>query len=365
MSTRPTVRRRPTARRRPAVRRALTGCTVAVVTALAVTVTAPAASAADVETAREQVAQLGRDVEAAAAEYAQVEARLTSQRERAAAAEARASSQARLVSDMEAEAALAVETYKRGSVDPGLSLLASGGLDVLTSTSTLTLLTERRSLSLNDVREAQTELDRRRGQEKEQLAEVEALTTDLAERRADIEARLQGAQDLLAAAEAEEQARLAAEGARAQEQASRDARSNEDAAAVPSPAPGGSGRFIRPLQGAVRSPFGWRIHPVYGERRLHKGEDIPSPCGTPVMAAGDGTVVSATWDGSYGNIITVDHGDGTSTAYAHLEGFAVTSGPVSQGEVIAYVGTTGLSTGCHTHFEVREDGEPVDPRGYL
>jgi murein DD-endopeptidase MepM/ murein hydrolase activator NlpD len=126
------------------------------------------------------------------------------------------------------------------------------------------------------------------------------------------------------------------------------------------------GRLRMPIQGRLSSPYGYRIHPVYGVRKLHTGVDLSASSGTPIHAAGDGAVVfSGRW-GGYGNCVILDHGGGTATLYGHCSRLAVSAGQsVTQGQTIAYVGSTGLSTGPHLHFEVRRDGHPVDPMGYL
>jgi len=123
--------------------------------------------------------------------------------------------------------------------------------------------------------------------------------------------------------------------------------------------PSSSG-LIWPVNGPVTSPFGYR----WG--RLHAGIDIGVPYGTPIHAAASGTVVLAGWVGGYGNYTCIDHGGGMATCYAHQSSFAVSTGEhVTQGQVIGYVGSTGHSFGPHLHFEVRINGNPVDPLGYL
>jgi murein DD-endopeptidase MepM/ murein hydrolase activator NlpD len=118
--------------------------------------------------------------------------------------------------------------------------------------------------------------------------------------------------------------------------------------------------LIWPVNGPVTSPFGYR----WG--RLHAGIDIGVPYGTPIHAAAAGTVVLAGWTGGYGNYTCIDHGGGLATCYAHQSAFAISAGAVvSQGQVIGYVGNTGHSFGAHLHFEVRINGTPVDPLGYL
>lgn len=350
--------------RPPTTRAALSAATL-VTALLTFSFLAPAAQAVDVDEAREQVKQLGAEVESAAAEYNEVEARLEAQRSRVEAAEARIASQTAAIEKLQLElATLAVETFKRGGVDPELSLLATGGLGLSSGGSTLTVLAERRSLSITDLQDAQDELERMRSDAQTDLDEVVTLEADLAARRADIEKKLDDAKGVLAVAEAEEQARIAAEEARRQSEASRSSRDSSAGTILPT----GNGVLATPTPGR-QSAYGWRTHPVYGDRRFHSGMDIITGCGTPVVAAADGVVQSARWDGSYGNIIVVQHaepgGGALTTAYAHLSSFGRTSGSVSRGEVIGYVGTTGLSTGCHLHFEVRVNGDDQDPARYI
>jgi murein DD-endopeptidase MepM/ murein hydrolase activator NlpD len=116
----------------------------------------------------------------------------------------------------------------------------------------------------------------------------------------------------------------------------------------------------------VVSPFGYRIHPIYGDRRLHTGVDFDASEGTPIHAAESGTVVSAGWMGGYGNATIIDHGNGLATLYAHQSAILVSGGQhVTRGQVIGRVGCTGACTGPHLHFEVRVNGTPVDPMPYL
>jgi murein DD-endopeptidase MepM/ murein hydrolase activator NlpD len=131
-----------------------------------------------------------------------------------------------------------------------------------------------------------------------------------------------------------------------------------------------TGAIASPVAGApVTSEFGWRIHPIYGDERFHAGIDLGVPTGTPVQAADGGTVTFAGVSGSmtsgYGQLVIVDHGNGRETWYAHLDNMNVKEGQqLAQGDVLGQVGSTGGSTGPHLHFEVRENGEPVDPRQY-
>jgi murein DD-endopeptidase MepM/ murein hydrolase activator NlpD len=125
-----------------------------------------------------------------------------------------------------------------------------------------------------------------------------------------------------------------------------------------------------PVVGYVSSEFGMRFHPVYKRWSLHDGLDIAAPCGTPVRAATDGVVVASYFNSAYGNRVILDNGllqnVGVGTTYNHLSSFTVRAGErVSQGQLIGYVGTTGASTGCHLHFMVLENGDPVDPESWL
>ncbi len=128
----------------------------------------------------------------------------------------------------------------------------------------------------------------------------------------------------------------------------------------------GNHRFIWPVNGPITSPFGPRTHPITGDSRMHTGVDIGASSGTPIKAAGDGVVVMAGYNGGYGNWTLIDHGDGTATGYAHQSSIGVRIGQhVSTGEVIGQVGSTGASTGPHLHWEVRVNGTPVDPMGWV
>lgn len=121
-----------------------------------------------------------------------------------------------------------------------------------------------------------------------------------------------------------------------------------------------------PINGAVSSPFGYRVHPILGVTKLHTGIDINGSTGQPIVAAADGEVILAQTYGGYGRAVVIDHGGGMATLYAHQSQMAVSVGEtVTRGEVIGYVGCSGSCTGPHLHFEVRLSGVPVDPMQYL
>ncbi|MEY2567774.1 MAG: hypothetical protein QOE35_2303 [Actinomycetota bacterium] len=133
------------------------------------------------------------------------------------------------------------------------------------------------------------------------------------------------------------------------------------------PAISGKGIFASPIPGAaITSGFGPRVHPIYGDVRIHTGIDFRASVGTPVRAAGAGKIVYAGWRGGYGNAVIIDHGNSLATLYGHLSAINVGVGQrVARGQIIAKAGSTGLSTGPHLHFEVRANGVPVNPMGYL
>lgn len=129
----------------------------------------------------------------------------------------------------------------------------------------------------------------------------------------------------------------------------------------------GNGRLSYPIPGArITSTFGPRVHPIFGDVRMHTGIDFAGGSGVPIRAAADGVVLFAGVRGGYGNTTLIDHGGALATMYAHQSGFAVSSGArVAKGQVIGYVGSTGNSTGPHLHFEARVNGTPVNPMQYF
>jgi murein DD-endopeptidase MepM/ murein hydrolase activator NlpD len=117
-----------------------------------------------------------------------------------------------------------------------------------------------------------------------------------------------------------------------------------------------------PAQGPITSYFGYRYHPILHFTRFHAGVDIGAGFGSPIVAAGDGTVVGAGWGGGYGRVVEIAHGGGLMSLYGHMSQIVAQRGSfVHRGELIGYVGSSGLSTGPHLHFEVRQGGTPVNP----
>jgi murein DD-endopeptidase MepM/ murein hydrolase activator NlpD len=128
----------------------------------------------------------------------------------------------------------------------------------------------------------------------------------------------------------------------------------------------GGGAMSWPCYGVATSEYGYRIHPVYGTKKLHTGLDIGVSYGTPIKAAADGVVYMASWYGGYGNCVIIDHGSGITTLYGHNSSLTVKAGQkVTRGQTVAKAGSTGVSTGNHCHFEVRVNGVTQNPRNWL
>jgi murein DD-endopeptidase MepM/ murein hydrolase activator NlpD len=130
----------------------------------------------------------------------------------------------------------------------------------------------------------------------------------------------------------------------------------------------GTGTYTWPTPGYtnITSEYGMRFHPILKQRKLHTGVDIGAPMGANIVAADSGTIMYAGWMSGYGQVLIVDHGGGMSTLYAHQSSFLVKKGDnVTKGQAIGKVGSTGWSTGPHLHFEVRINGSPTNPNGYI
>ncbi len=190
------------------------------------------------------------------------------------------------------------------------------------------------------------------------IGEMEEELTQMEQESKNLEAEIQRLQE-------EERARREAERRRkeqerkAQQQAEREKAQEQAGSSQPTgwPVPGHT---------RISSPYGNRTHPVLGGTRFHSGIDIPAPTGTPIVAAASGTVIMSQYSGSYGNMIIVDHGGGLSTLYAHNSRNQVRVGQqVQAGETIALIGSTGMSTGPHLHFEVRRNGNTTNPMDWL
>ncbi|MGH9279865.1 MAG: murein hydrolase activator EnvC family protein [Acidimicrobiales bacterium] len=202
-----------------------------------------------------------------------------------------------------------------------------------------------------------------------EIAHTESLKAEVVSRKDEFQAHEQELAAESAAIEAQLRALAAAQ--RAAPPTTTPSASGATGTTAPAAAAGStarrSGGLIPPLDSiSVSSPFGYRVHPIYGTTLLHTGVDLAAASGQPIYAAASGSVVTAGWMSGYGNTVVIDHGGGLATLYAHQSALGVSSGQsVTQGQVVGRVGCTGACTGPHLHFEVRVDGTPVDPMGYI
>jgi murein DD-endopeptidase MepM/ murein hydrolase activator NlpD len=248
-------------------------------------------------------------------------------------------------------------------------LLQSQNLnDFMTRRRQLKLVYQSDRIILGDLKVHADEIDRQRRTIARQKNEIALLTQELLAQRSEVEAQAQNQQALISRLRDDREALEEAE-----EQLSRDSANIavliQQRMAVPSgrcPVVRGTGQFSYPNDGFITSSFGWRSHPILGYERFHAGVDFGSDYGSTIRAADSGVVIYADWYGGYGLSVIVDHGGGLTTLYAHSSDLYVSEGQsVQRGQAIAAVGSTGLSTGPHLHFEVRANGEPVDPMQYL
>jgi peptidoglycan DL-endopeptidase CwlO len=282
---------------------------------------------------------------------------------------------------VEARAALAdrlVQLYKADEPDVVTVILESDGFaDLLERTEFMQRVSQQDARIIDRVRQAKAEseaaekrldaLEERQRRVTAQVAqraeEVEAIKNSLVERQQQYQGVREDKQQALVSTRSDRQDLEGDLAALEREQAAVVARLQSAQSAgsqVAGPVRQGSGAFIWPVNGPVVSGFGMR----WG--RLHAGVDIAVPAGTPIHAADSGRVVLLGWTGGYGNYTCIDHGNAVSTCYAHQSGYATSMGAsVSQGQVIGSVGCTGHCFGDHLHFEVRINGAPVDPMGYL
>jgi murein DD-endopeptidase MepM/ murein hydrolase activator NlpD len=263
-----------------------------------------------------------------------------------------------------------VEIYKADQPDVLTVLLQSDGFDDLVNRyDYLTRVQDQDATIVDRVRDLRNETKATVERIRAAKREIEAKKAELHRTRVQLEQReaeLDAVRDQKAAALDQVEAtakRLEGDishlNEQIQEQLAAAASSTTSDPLPAGPIQSGSGDMIWPVNGPVVSPFGMR----WG--RLHAGIDIAVPAGTPIRAAKSGTIVLAAPTSGYGNYTCIDHGGGQSTCYAHQSSYAITSGSVSQGDVIGYVGCTGHCYGDHLHFEVRINGSPVDPMGYL
>jgi murein DD-endopeptidase MepM/ murein hydrolase activator NlpD len=270
----------------------------------------------------------------------------------------------------------AVLLYQHGDGAAMIGLLggATGSGQLVEGKHYLQRVSDKRQADASRVTRLKDQLATQQDQlahQKQAADDARAAAADEKAKLDDLAAQQQRARDAAATAEQNESSALGAAQAQhdqaesaLQAESDRIAQLALDAGGGPAL---GDGTFIRPVPGPITSPFGYRTDPITGATGFHSGLDIGAPCGTPIKAAGTGVIISAGFNsGGYGNMTLINHGNGLSTLYGHQSSIIVSEGQsVTQGQVIGYVGSTGKSTGCHLHFEVRVNGTPVDPTGYL
>ena len=316
----------------------------------------------------QQIAEASQRVDAAEAEIAAIQAQVeTVQRDID-----------RISAEIEASKgkfnASALALYKgggNGATNFTLLSTSGGAHEVIAGSKYLGENTRRFERELQRQGSLKVQLDDAQSDLRKEQAKAEDAQRVAAEERdhvTQLRTQADGERDQVTAAEQQEQ--QAIEGIRARKadfEAEYDAVQAQISASVSrgNPTPGNH-RFSWPVNGPITSPFGYRNDPVLGGNRLHAGVDIAASQGTPIKAAGDGVVKMAGVNGGYGNWTLIDHGGGLATGYGHQSRIAVSIGQhVSTGEVIGYVGSTGASTGPHLHWEVRVNGNPVDPMGWV
>jgi murein DD-endopeptidase MepM/ murein hydrolase activator NlpD len=265
-----------------------------------------------------------------------------------------------------AEAVLDIETANElGTSLQYMRTMIGEDQDAIERIATLQRRYEGMLISLGDLRAAQDEARAQRASERDRVA---GLVAEKRELEAQLAEQEQEHERLLAELDHDAEGyRAAIDDMEAQSRSIQDrlAAIADRQRARPS-SRGSSGGMQWPVNGPITSSFGYRTHPVLGYRRLHAGTDFGAGTGSPIVAAAAGTVISAGWTGGYGNATIISHGNGLATLYAHQSRLAAWSGSrVAKGQVIGYVGSTGMSTGPHLHFEVRRHGVPVDAVGFL
>jgi len=271
----------------------------------------------------------------------------------------------------------AINLYMAASAVPGVDLFSQASVaDAAAALAYSSAVFDQDTDVFTAFELLQREEERQRDQIVEKKAQTEAELRRLEEEKANLEIQRDAAANALAVAQAE-----AANVQELLDSIQRDIASAEehkdgleaDAAALEleiarlssgeGTAPSG---LSWPVNGAVTSPFGYRVHPILGVRKLHTGIDITAASGAPIAASAAGTVILAQTYGGYGRAVVIDHGGGLTTLYAHQSQIAVSVGQiVGRGALVGYVGCSGSCTGPHLHYEVREDGVPVDPLSYL
>ena len=327
-------------------------------------------ASAKVESVSERLRQIQEELRVATAEYKEVKGQLDS-------VEDKISDNTELLQKTEADLKVknkklqqrVRDIYINGQISYVDVLFgAKDFADLMTRMDVLKRIIKHDYDLIMKVREEKATVENTRAQLEKDKAEAEVLVTDAQAKRAKVADKESEQQVLLDQAiyDRDTSERMYEEIMAASQEVANMIRRSHMSSAGYSGAPAGAGGMIWPISGPITSEFGWRTHPMFGTARFHSGLDIGGDYGMPIYAAASGTVIYAGWISGYGNAVIIDHGGGVTTLYGHNDSLNVSEGEnVAQGQVIAMCGSTGNSTGPHCHFEVRENGEPVSPYGYL
>ena len=327
-------------------------------------------ASAKVESVSERLRQIQEDLRVATAEYKEVKSQLDD-------VEDKISDNTELLQKTEADLKVKNKKLQRRVRDIYINgqisyvdvlFGAKDFSDLVTRMDVLKRIIKHDYDLIMKVKEEKATVEKTRVQLEEDKAQAESLVADAQVKKSrmeDKEAEQKGLLDQ-AVYDRDTSERAYEELMAASEEVANMIRRSQMSAAGYSGAPAGAGGMIWPISGPITSEFGWRTHPIFGTSRFHSGLDIGGDYGMPIYAAAGGTVIYAGWISGYGNAVIIDHGGGVTTLYGHNDSLNVSEGEsVAQGQVIAMCGSTGNSTGPHCHFEVRENGEPVSPYGYL
>lgn len=327
-------------------------------------------ASAKVESVSERLRQIQEELRVATAEYKEVKGQLDS-------VEDKISDNTELLQKTEADLKVknkklqqrVRDIYINGQISYVDVLFgAKDFADLMTRMDVLKRIIKHDYDLIMKVKEEKATVENTRAQLEKDKAEAEVLVADAQAKRAKVEDKESEQQVLLDQAiyDRDTSERMYEEIMAASQEVANMIRRSYMSSAGYSGAPAGAGGMIWPISGPITSEFGWRTHPIFGTARFHSGLDIGGDYGMPIYAAASGTVIYAGWISGYGNAVIIDHGGGVTTLYGHNDSLNVSEGEnVAQGQVIAMCGSTGNSTGPHCHFEVRENGEPVSPYGYL
>ena len=327
-------------------------------------------ASAKVESVSERLRQIQEELRVATAEYKEVKGQLDS-------VEDKISDNTELLQKTEADLKVknkklqqrVRDIYINGQISYVDVLFgAKDFADLMTRMDVLKRIIKHDYDLIMKVKEEKATVENTRAQLEKDKAEAEVLVTDAQAKKAKVEDKESEQQVLLDQAiyDRDTSERMYEEIMAASQEVANMIRRSHMSSAGYSGAPAGAVGMIWPISGPITSEFGWRPHPIFGTARFHSGLDIGGDYGMPIYAAASGTVIYAGWISGYGNAVIIDHGGGVTTLYGHNDSLNVSEGEnVAQGQVIAMCGSTGNSTGPHCHFEVRENGEPVSPYGYL